>query len=1039
MNVEGEVSRNGSSQQNKSSPAATDPSRRYNVAPPKNVSPAKENNSMSIAHKASNQFFKNMHTLAHFKLTDEKVQYMECLYRREIALQVPTPAELGRLDFLRKDLKNLKTKLQSCTIIDEVGPLGIEIDELQDEVSELENTIKMANTDICDVKYVSSKAKQCLQYWLNDKKKAQTASKWRIVCLQATHVLRDVLNPPKDPDVVEIEESKEDGNETNTNNITVTDANNVASAPRGFSSNFTAAELANLSRKRKFLPPTKGPAKTKSAKAIEIPSEQQFLLYLNGGSVKKDTGMPGPSLKGEGLSYIRSVGVKCGFCNKLLNNVRRLDRHCATKSHKKNKNNAGNNIKMIHTTLETIEANREENEAGGSLPAAVKAHRQQALREICKACVPVTAFKSMSKWIDSISQIGISIGDAKMLPVLYATSLQLQLEGEIKTVLKDCFSEYGLTFDGTASFAKAEAIKYRGVTLEFEIVELLLHVELYKDSLSGNNLAANLAIAVEKNDLEFEAMRTVQKDRAATNGKALNDMRAVQGGPDPTEFDCNSHTLSNTGSKLIEKDNAKYCESFRKKYQGIIQYPGNARSLAKQKYGEEVREAGGVRFCRHLEQVMQFHKFGLENVVIEIAIPCKDRKWSEKSAKKLIAAFGTEETKSDLAMAILESAVVSDVGLHLTIACYSLEGDDPLILSAFKTVLAPLMLKMEVGFHLPSLLFAAEKSAALLEAALVPFQNRLMAAVTKLHEAHTIYVEAEEEHEASVDVLEEYDKPKGRDGVRRQTNKRAHGYNENIQRMRAEIDRLLEPKNAAKKKIRRIEKVEEIERKNMEALKAKFPHRTVEELVEYGKRLTRPAIDYFKKHWTKEDGALYHVQMSARACQFLDPLQLRELSIDELELLVDELRHFKFKEFTPAFLVGVKIELKRAKEEALKEFDFESMPRSRRYETRLDRAIKRRKLQDDHDFDWKKDPGERAHKIWEWWKLRMIDNPDFSHIRKCIRLVVLAQLSSCSVERIFSQMQQIRDAVGDNLFSEMAKNYMYLRCNGDLDVYRGGN
>ena len=210
----------------------------------------------------------------------------------------------------------------------------------------------------------------------------------------------------------------------------------------------------------------------------------------------------------------------------------------------------------------------------------------------------------------------------------------------------------------------------------------------------------------------------------------------------------------------------------------------------------------------------------------------------------------------------------------------------------------------------------------------------------------------------------------------------------------------------------------------------------MEELVAYGKQIVQPAIDYFKKHFIHEDGDLYHVFKAARACQFLDPLILKELPIGELELLVDDLSYFQFDAFTPAFIAGVKEELKRAKEEANKEFDFdESIPRTRRYETRLDRAIKRRKLQPDHAFDWKKDPGERASRIWEWWKLRMIKNPDFEHIRKCIRLVVLAQMSSCSVERVFSQLNQIRNTVGDNLFKEMLNNYMYLRCNGDLPVY----
>ena len=41
--------------------------------------------------------------------------------------------------------------------------------------------------------------------------------------------------------------------------------------------------------------------------------------------------------------------------------------------------------------------------------------------------------------------------------------------------------------------------------------------------------------------------------------------------------------------------------------------------------------------------------------------------------------------------------------------------------------------------------------------------------------------------------------------------------------------------------------------------------------------------------------------------------------------------------------------------------------------------------------DWKKDPGEKASKIWEWWRLRVydIENPKLMFFAQAIRLVVL--------------------------------------------------
>jgi hypothetical protein len=50
-----------------------------------------------------------------------------------------------------------------------------------------------------------------------------------------------------------------------------------------------------------------------------------------------------------------------------------------------------------------------------------------------------------------------------------------------------------------------------------------------------------------------------------------------------------------------------------------------------------------------------------------------------------------------------------------------------------------------------------------------------------------------------------------------------------------------------------------------------------------------------------------------------------------------------------------------------------------------------------------------------------------------IRLVVLTQLSSCSVERVFSQLELIRKRCGENLFEDMTELRLLLQCNGNLD------
>ena len=48
------------------------------------------------------------------------------------------------------------------------------------------------------------------------------------------------------------------------------------------------------------------------------------------------------------------------------------------------------------------------------------------------------------------------------------------------------------------------------------------------------------------------------------------------------------------------------------------------------------------------------------------------------------------------------------------------------------------------------------------------------------------------------------------------------------------------------------------------------------------------------------------------------------------------------------------------------------------------------------------------------------------------RAVVLTQISSCAVERVFSQLKLIVESCGENLMEDMLEIRMLLRNNGDL-------
>ena len=87
---------------------------------------------------------------------------------------------------------------------------------------------------------------------------------------------------------------------------------------------------------------------------------------------------------------------------------------------------------------------------------------------------------------------------------------------------------------------------------------------------------------------------------------------------------------------------------------------------------------------------------------------------------------------------------------------------------------------------------------------------------------------------------------------------------------------------------------------------------------------------------------MYSLKRASRACQMFNPFVLNEVSINLLELLVDDLQYFEYRCFANEFLNRMKKELPLAIEHANEIFESESMKPSKQYETRLDRRIKRK-------------------------------------------------------------------------------------------------
>ena len=401
---------------------------------------------------------------------------------------------------------------------------------------------------------------------------------------------------------------------------------------------------------------------------------------------------------------------------------------------------------------------------------------------------------------------------------------------------------------------------------------------------------------------------TVQQDRASTNGKVLRLIRRDKPAAQPTCNDCSSHTsLSNAGKAILQGEKAKYINEFRKIWQQIIQYYGGARTRAKEKTGETIKEAGSVRFFVRYEQISQISEYGLQKVITEIVKYCKENKYSETSSTNTMLVFGGGENKGKLAMAILEGIALKYAALRFCTCCYSLEGDAPLILTAYD-VLDGLETKILNGFDMPTITATAELVAKMLEELAAPL-------LEAKQQAGDVLRYTEQQLQNAISSVIPLTTARGRlthsiNTAGRERQRTAHATDHDAV---AIVDAQLIAANEAVEEGNRVKdlpvKALKKEDKLLQEWKHKFPARTVAELIQYTHDGASPGIAYYRKQYREKGGDLYRLRLSAEACQIFDPFKLCSFSVERLNLLADKLSHFEYRQFTSEFIKGLKKEI----------------------------------------------------------------------------------------------------------------------------------
>jgi len=101
------------------------------------------------------------------------------------------------------------------------------------------------------------------------------------------------------------------------------------------------------------------------------------------------------------------------------------------------------------------------------------------------------------------------------------------------------------------------------------------------------------------------------------------------------------------------------------------------------------------------------------------------------------------------------------------------------------------------------------------------------------------------------------------------------------------------------------------------------------------------------------------------------------------------------------------------------DFDWDGVEKSRLFQTRLQKRRRGARNAADVDDDWKKDVGEKATRIWEWWRPVTTNEAEFPCFSLALKIIGTLQVSSCAVERVFSLLQVIREVCGDKLYEDI--------------------
>ena len=244
---------------------------------------------------------------------------------------------------------------------------------------------------------------------------------------------------------------------------------------------------------------------------------------------------------------------------------------------------------------------------------------------------------------------------------------------QYKRLFAKCWPQFAVCADGTPNFAAAEAVELRYVTLDYQIVTVLVALRLLKKSPNGDELAALLEDTLQNEyGLLLHNWRVSSQDRASVNQKAIRQLIARHPAIKALLMNhCNSHTIANAGAEM--KSTA--LTLMMQKWTKVVNQSPKARKVFSDAFAEAPKYGGGVRWWIEWELVSQLTRIGLKNLLHKVVTVCQEKEFAKKSTGKLAKLMRQPHT---MCQAIVEGAAVAVAGHAFCCITYFMEGDQPL-------------------------------------------------------------------------------------------------------------------------------------------------------------------------------------------------------------------------------------------------------------------------------------------------------------------------------------------------------------------------